>query len=218
MNLIPVPFAFCLLAVSFSLSGEDFDPGRLTPTTLATGLLRPMELEVAPDGRIFFIELEGRLRILQPNSGTIVEAGTLEVTTQQENGLIGIALDPDFAENNWIYLQYSPPDFSGQHVSRFKMDGDTLNLESEKLLLKFEEQRLQCCHHAGSLEFGPDGCLFIATGDNTHPGGDSKGFAPIDERPDRMPWDAQKSASNKFSYNGKNSPNSARRRWKLRGP
>lgn len=195
-----------LLLLAFSLAKSDdevFDPGRLTPTTLATGLVRPMELEVAPDGRVFFIELNGTLRIFHPKTQKITEAGSLEVTNQQENGLIGIALDPNFAKNQHLFLQYSPPDFSGQHVSRFTMKGDTLDLESEKRLLKFEEQRLQCCHHAGSLEFGPDGCLFIATGDNTHPGGDSKGFAPIDERPERMPWDAQKSASNKFSYNGK---------------
>ncbi|MDF1754490.1 MAG: PQQ-dependent sugar dehydrogenase [Verrucomicrobiales bacterium] len=192
-----------LLFPGLNTADEIFEPDRLTPTTLATGLNRPMELEVAPDGRVFFIELDGRLRIFHPKTQKITEAGTLEVTTQQENGLIGIALDPDFANNQHIFLQYSPPDFSGQHVSRFTMKGDTLDLASEKRLLKFEEQRLQCCHHAGSLEFGPDGCLFIATGDNTHPGGDSKGFAPIDERPDRMPWDAQKSASNKFSYNGK---------------
>lgn len=192
-----------LFVTPLLVRGEQFDPGRLTPTPLATGLQRPMELEVAPDGRIFFIELAGQLRILHPDGGRITEAGTLEVTTQQENGLIGLALDPDFATNQWIYLQYSPPDFSGQHVSRFTMKGDMLDLESEKLLLKFEEQRLECCHHAGSLEFGPDGALFIATGDNTHPAGDSQGYAPIDERPDRMPWDAQKSASNKFSYNGK---------------
>ncbi|MCB1232359.1 MAG: PQQ-dependent sugar dehydrogenase [Verrucomicrobiae bacterium] len=180
-----------------------YDPGRLTPTTLATGLDQPMELQVAPDGRIFFIEIKGKLRIFHPENQQITEAGQLTVTNQQENGLIGMTLDPDFANNQWIYLQYSPPDYSGQHVSRFKMNGDQIDLGSEKLLLKFEEQRLQCCHHAGSLEFGPDGCLYIATGDNTHPAGDSKGFAPIDERPDRMPWDAQKSAANKFSYNGK---------------
>ena len=182
---------------------ESFDPQRLTPTTLATGLDRPMELEVAPDGRIFFIELGGKLSILDPKSGKITLAGELDVTNEQENGLIGLALDPDFAKTGWIYLQYSPPNFSGQHVSRFHMKGDQLDKTSEKLLLQFEEQRLQCCHHAGSLQFGPDGCLFIATGDNTHPGGDSQGFAPIDERPDRMPWDAQKSASNRFSFNGK---------------
>ncbi len=197
-------FCFSVLSITALRAADNtFDPGRLTPTTLATGLIRPMELEVTPDGRVFFIELDGRLRIFHPESQKITEAGTLEVTTQQENGLIGIALDPDFAENQQLFLQYSPPHFSGQQVSRFTMNGDMLDLESEKRLLKFEEQRLQCCHHAGSLEFGPNGCLFIATGDNTHPGGDSKGFAPIDERPERMPWDAQKSASNKFSYNGK---------------
>ncbi|MCA9200823.1 MAG: PQQ-dependent sugar dehydrogenase, partial [Planctomycetales bacterium] len=98
---------------------------------------------------------------------------------------------------------YSPPDFSGQHISRFHLDGDRLDLDSEKLLLKYEEQRRECCHHAGSLEFGPDGHLFIGTGDNTHPGGDSQGYAPIDERPDHEPYDAQKSASNSQSYNGK---------------
>ena len=200
---------YCLLLVlsftAFSAPGESesFDPDRLTPVTLTVGLKRPMELEVAPDGRIFFIELAGQLRIFHPETQKITEAGTLKVTNEQENGLIGMALDPDFENNQRIFLQYSPPDFSGQHVSRFVMKEGQLDLSSEKLLLKFEEQRLQCCHHAGSLEFGPEGHLFIATGDNTHPGGDSKGFAPIDERSDRMPWDAQKSASNKFSYNGK---------------
>src|SRR6185295_16289890 len=48
-----------------------------------------------------------------------------------------------------------------------------------------------------------DGCLFIATGDNTHPGGDSDGFAPIDERKDKEPFDAQKSASNTHDLRGK---------------
>ncbi len=201
-SLIPLLFISVLFLTAVGAE-ETYDPGRLTPTVLATGLEQPMELEVAPDGRIFFIEIRGRLRIFHPESRQITEAGELTVTTRQENGLIGMALDPDFADNQWIYLQYSPPDYSGQHVSRFTMNGDQLDLASEKLLLKFEEQRLQCCHHAGSLEFGPDGCLFIATGDNTHPAGDSKGYAPIDERPDRMPWDAQKSAANKFSHNGK---------------
>lgn len=181
----------------------DFDPTRLTPSRIAGELLRPMEIEIAPDGRIFLIELAGKLRIVHPDTGAITEAGSLEVTTSQENGLIGIALAPDFATNSWIYLQYSPTDFEGQHISRFTMRGDSLDLESERLILSFPEQRAECCHHAGSLEFGPDGKLYISTGDNTHPGGDSKGFAPIDERPGRMPFDAQKSAANTHSLTGK---------------
>jgi cytochrome c len=180
-----------------------FDPSRLEVTGLVSELKRPMELAVAPDGRVFYIELEGQLKVYDPRTRQVALVGEIEVTTIQENGLIGLALDPDFAQNRWIYLQYSPPDFPGQHVSRFTLTGGKLDPASEKLLLKYEEQREQCCHHAGSMEFGPQGNLFIGTGDNTHPGGDSQGYAPLDERPGRAPFDAQKSASNTMSHNGK---------------
>ena len=65
------------------------------------------------------------------------------------------------------------------------MEGDQLVRTSETVVLEFPEQRKDCCHHAGSVEFAPDGNLFISTGDNTHPAGDSDGYAPIDERPGR---------------------------------
>ncbi len=182
---------------------ESFDPNRFEVTVLATGMKRPMEMDIAPDGTIYFIELEGQLRAYSPKTREITEVGEVTITTAQENGLIGLALDPNFAETQWIFLQYSPPDFSGQHISRFTLKDGKLDLASEKVLLKYEEQRKECCHHAGSLHFGPRGELFISTGDNTHPHGDSQGYAPIDERPERSPWDAQKSAANTNSYNGK---------------
>lgn len=190
-------------SVTRAADAPTVDPSRFEVTRLATGLMRPMELAVAPDGTIYYIELDGKLQHFDPRTQTTTLAGELKVTTAQENGLIGIALDPDFAKNHWVFLQYSPPDFPGQHISRFTLQDGKLDLASEKLLLKYEEQRKECCHHAGSLAFGPRGELFIATGDNTHPGGDSQGFAPIDERPDRAPFDAQKSSSNTNSYNGK---------------
>ncbi|MEW4563542.1 PQQ-dependent sugar dehydrogenase [Bremerella sp. JC770] len=190
-------------AVALFAEEPPFDPSRLEVTTLVTQVKQPMELAVAPDGRVFYIEIKGRLHLYDPSTRQTELVGEIEVTTAQENGLIGLALDPNFHENNWIYLQYSPPEFPGQHVSRFTLVDGKLDMASEKVLLKYEEQRLQCCHHAGSLEFGPDGCLFIGTGDNTHPHGDSHGYAPIDERADKFPWDAQKSSSNTKSYNGK---------------
>jgi len=198
----------CLCAVltfnsAVSADDEAFDPSRLEVTTLATQLKQPMELAVSLDGRVFYIEIQGQLKVYDPATRQTELVGEVEVTTAQENGLIGLALDPNFAENQWLYLQYSPPEFPGQHVSRFTLVDGKLDPASEKLLLKYEEQRLQCCHHAGSLEFGPDGCLFIGTGDNTHPHGDSHGYAPIDERAEKFPWDAQKSSSNTKSYNGK---------------
>lgn len=183
--------------------GESLDLKRFEKTIVLTDLIQPMELDIAPDGRIFVIELQGVVKLFDPADASLAEIARLNVTTEQENGLIGLALDPHFSENHWVYLQYSPPDFPGQHISRFKFVDDRLDLSSEQLLLKYEEQRQECCHHAGSLEFGPDGNLYIGTGDNTNPFADSEGFAPLDQRPGRQPWDAQRSAGNTKSYNGK---------------
>lgn len=179
------------------------DPNRFEVNVLASALKQPMELAVAPNGDVYYIELDGKLKVYDHRQSAVRLVGELKVTTAQENGLIGLALDPNFTQTQWVYLQYSPPDFPGQHISRFTLVDGRLDLASEKLLLRYEEQRKECCHHAGSLHFGPRGELFIATGDNTHPHGDSQGYAPLDERPDRAPWDAQKSSANTHSYNGK---------------
>jgi cytochrome c len=120
-----------------------------------------------------------------------------------EDGLLGIALDPGFATNNWLYLYYSPSAATPlQRVSRFTMIGNTLDLSSEKVLLIVSTQRDECCHSGGCLRFGPGGNLFISIGDNTNPF-DSSGFAPLDERPGRSAWDSQKSASNANDLRGK---------------
>ena len=67
----------------------------------------PMELTIADDGRVFYIDRNGAVRIIKEN-GSVLTAGTVPVYTGQEFGLLGIALDPDFATNNWVYLYYSP--------------------------------------------------------------------------------------------------------------
>ncbi|MFO1063258.1 MAG: PQQ-dependent sugar dehydrogenase [Pirellulales bacterium] len=191
------------LAVPSTCRAEEVELKRFEKTVICGELTQPMELETAPDGRIFLIELIGHLKVIDPVTGKQEIVGKLEVTTAQENGLIGLALDPKFVENGWIYLQYSPPNYSGQQVSRFEFRDNRLVLESEKVLFKYEEQRRECCHHAGSMEFGPDGNLYIGTGDNTNPFNDSQGYAPLDEREKREPWDAQRTAGNTKSYNGK---------------
>jgi cytochrome c len=187
-----------------ALAQSAYDPQRFEKTTVATGLIQPMEMAIAPDGLIYLIELAGPVKTIDPSTGLIQSIGKINVTTAQENGLIGLALDPNFTANRWLYLQYSPPDFPGQHISRFQVRPDgSLDMDSEKLLMRYEEQRQECCHHAGSLEFGPDGCLYIGTGDNTNPFGDSQGFAPIDERESRGAFNAQRTSANTMSYNGK---------------
>jgi cytochrome c len=192
-----------VLAGPALLSAGELPPDyRFKVETLAAGMNQPLELEVATDGRIFFNELNGRLRIVKPGGG-IVEAGTIPAFTAQENGLLGFALDPLFATNQHIFIFYSPTNYTGQRLSRWRMNGDTLDQTSEKVVLEFGTQRKDCCHHAGSVEFGPDGNLFISTGDNTHPGGDSDGYAPIDERPGREEYDAQDGPANTHDLRGK---------------
>lgn len=201
--LIVLALSGLLSKVTCADESSAVDPDRFEVRVLATGLIQPMELSLAGDGTVYFIELAGKLKSIDPATRAVNLVGELTVTTAQENGLIGMTLDPHFLENHWIYFQYSPPDFPGQHISRFTIVDGKLDPSTEKVLLKYEEQRKECCHHAGSLKFGPRGELFIATGDNTHPHGDSQGYAPLDERPEKSPWDAQKSSANTNSYNGK---------------
>ena len=205
-SLLSLSFATFLAGAPCVTQAQDntYDPNRFEKTLVVGGLTQPMEMAIAPDGTIYLIELAGKIKAIDPNTGESKTIGSLKVTTEQENGLIGIALDPKFAQNRWMYLQYSPPDFSGQHISRFAIAPDgALDLESEKILMKYQEQRKECCHHAGSMEFGPDGCLYIGTGDNTNPFGDSQGFAPIDEREEKSAFNALRTSANTKSYNGK---------------
>ncbi|MBT8399891.1 MAG: PQQ-dependent sugar dehydrogenase, partial [Rhodothermia bacterium] len=162
----------------------------------------PMGVAAAPDGRVFIIERTGRIRLFDPSAGSLTTAGQLTVFSGFEDGLLGIVLDPDFDTNGWLYLFYSPALTAEQRVSRFQLDGNLIDLSTEKILLTIPVQREQCCHSAGDLEFGPDGNLYISTGDNTNPF-ESDGYAPIDERAGRGPWDAQKSSSNVADLRGK---------------
>ncbi|WP_327043506.1 ThuA domain-containing protein [Microbispora sp. NBC_01189] len=163
----------------------------------------PMMLDIAKDGRVFYIDRLGDVKVIKPNGGT-VQAAHLNVFTANESGLLGMALDPAFATNKWIYLFYSPTGSENvDRLSRFTVTGDTLDLASEKKILDVPVQRAECCHHGGGLVMDPKtGNLWLGTGDNTNPFA-SDGFAPIDEQSGRSSWDAQRSSANTNSLSGK---------------
>lgn len=197
-------FAFFLVGMQLVADEVPYDENRFEATVLDTGMPRPLELEVTSDGKVFFIELAGKFKIYDPKTKSVELAATFDVFEGQENGLLGIVLDPDFDNNQWVYILYSPAvDYVGQYVSRFTMSGNKLDKATEKIILKIPEHRDDCCHHAGSMSFGPNGNLFITTGDNTHPGGNSQGYAPIDEREGRHVFDAQDSSGNTMDLRGK---------------
>jgi cytochrome c len=108
-----------------------------------------MELGPTPDGRVLYIERAGRIKIYKPDSDTTVLAGHLDVNYNLEDGLLGLAIDPNFASNNWIYLYYTPNGQIPENIlSRFTMNGDQVDFASEKVLLRIPTQRLMCCHSA----------------------------------------------------------------------
>jgi glucose/arabinose dehydrogenase/type 1 glutamine amidotransferase len=163
----------------------------------------PMQLALDGEGRVFYVERHGALKIWKPDLGRTVLAAQLAVDDGREDGLLGIALDPGFADNHWLYLFYSPTGSEPvQHVSRFSMVEDRLDRSSEKVLLTIPVQRETCCHSGGGLGFGPGGELYIGVGDNTNPF-ESSGFSPLDERPNRSSWDSQRSAGNANDLRGK---------------
>ena len=172
--------------------------------TLDDDTQNPMELDVAPDGRVFYIERDGRLQIWSPTTQQTVTAGTIPVSQSQENGLLGLQLAPDFETSHWVYLFYTAlPDPPGnQIVARFKVNGNSLDMASQQQILTYQHQTAECCHSSGSLYFDADGNLLISAGDNTNPFA-SDGFNPIDERPGRAFWDAQRTSANTNDLNGK---------------
>lgn len=175
----------------------------------------PMELAVAPDGRVFWVELTGTIKQWSPSTRTSKTIGQVDVFHGRakgfEDGLLGIALDPKFPENGWIYLNHSIPgtiqDAHGLkggiiRVARYTLQGDQLDTAHPVRIIDIETQRVTCCHVGGSLAFDARGNLYISVGDNTNPF-DSDGFAPIDDRPGHEPWDARRSAGNANALAGK---------------
>jgi cytochrome c len=191
--------------LDYSKAYSDLMPeeNRFNKVVFKQNLNEPMELDFLDENRILWVERKGGLHIYNLENAQTRTLPFHEVHTGHEDGLLGVAVDPDYAENHWVYLFYSPKgEEARQHVSRFRLENDSLYLASEKVLLEIATQREECCHSAGSLEFDGQGNLFISVGDNTNPH-ESDGFGPADEREGRNPWDAQKSSANTQDLRGK---------------
>src|SRR2546423_651799 len=168
------------------------EENRFTRVVLAEKLDEPIELAVLPDERVLFIERHGYVNLYKPTDGHVRRIATIPVSTkyadssQAEDGLLGLAADPNFAANGWLYMYYSPAGPEAKNVlARFQMKGDSLDLASRKNLLEIPTQRLKCCHTGGSIAFDNKGNLYMSTGDNSNPF--ASGYVHVDERPGRMP-------------------------------
>lgn len=161
----------------------------------------PMELAVASDGRVFVVERAGAIKMWSPETESMKVVGYLPVYMVIEDGLLGIALDPDFENNNWLYVFYAPPDGSDSRLSRFTLVDDWVDQATEKVLLTVHVQREFCCHAGGSLAFDPQGNLYLSTGDNSDP--IDRGGSPMNELPGLAYADAQGTSGNTNDLRGK---------------
>ncbi|MFI1393505.1 ThuA domain-containing protein [Streptomyces sp. NPDC020681] len=179
--------------------------------TLDDNTADPMELDVAHDGRVFYAQRNGEVKVYDPASHSTVSAGKLDVYAGGEDGLVGMELDPGFRTNHWIYLYYAPAAATEDvnRLSRFTVNGNTLDLASEKKIIDVPAYRDRTFpepgHTGGAVEFGPDRTLYLGVGDDTPPNYDPnwQGYAPIDWRPGKQMLDAARTAGNTNDLRGK---------------
>lgn len=140
-------------------------PAGFTETQIS-GLTRPTAMEIAPDGRIFVCLQGGQLRVVKNGALLPTPFLTVSVDSTGERGLLGVAIDPNFATNNFIYVYYTVPSTPRHNrVSRFTANGDVAINGSEVVLLELDDLSATN-HNGGAIHFGPDGKLYIATGEN----------------------------------------------------
>jgi glucose/arabinose dehydrogenase len=145
-------------------------PAGFTHVAYATGLTGPDAMAFAPDGRIFVTEKAGSLRVIKNGSLLSTPFVTVTVDVQGERGLLGVTLDPDFATNRYVYVYYTATTPTVHNrVSRFVADGDvarqTNGVVDETIILELNTLGTAQIHNGGAIHFGPDGKLYIATGD-----------------------------------------------------
>jgi uncharacterized repeat protein (TIGR03806 family) len=152
--------------------GVDLPEG-FAETVLATGLTGVTAMEIAPDGRIFVCEQTGALRIVKSDALLPEPFVTVPVDSYWERGLLGVALDPDFAANHYVYLCYvAAQPYPHHRISRFTALGDKAMPNSERILLEGDDQRKlggsqPGGHQGGAIHLGKDGKLYIAIGEQT---------------------------------------------------
>jgi glucose/arabinose dehydrogenase len=144
-------------------------PAGYTDTVLASGLALPQSLTVAPDGRLFVSQRDGTIRIIKDGALLSEPFARLTVDSDPPQGLMGLAFDPAFARNGYVYAYYvSPQGGSHNRISRLTADGDRMVPGSERVLFDFETYRIPPgvpAHNGGAIAFGPDGKLYVTTGD-----------------------------------------------------
>lgn len=169
-QVITLAIGLCLASGLSVIHAQTFPTG-FSQTLVANGLSNPTVVKFAPDGRIFVTQQGGAVRIIK--NGSLLPTPFVQVSVfppaNTERGLLGLVFDPNFTTNQYVYLYYTTPNSPVHNrVSRFTANGDVVVPGSETILLDLEELG-PTNHNGGSMDFGPDGKLYVAVGDNAIP-------------------------------------------------
>ena len=207
-----------LLAASVAMLGAgkvaaqactDINPAEFKKVVLASGLDSPMKLAISKDGRVFWNQRSGKIRMVKPGSTTPVDLITITVKNglSNEDGVLSIALDPKFESNNYLYVFYSPSTTVGYRISRFTLNVPATGNETlgnEKILLTIPHPYPKgsdlIIHGAGGMSFDSNGNLLVGTGDLQVTNGTG---APTPTDPNSSNYDAQGTSANSNNYLGK---------------
>ncbi|MCB2378412.1 PQQ-dependent sugar dehydrogenase [Hymenobacter sp. BT635] len=157
-----------LSLLALTATGQTF-PAGFNQVQVTNGISNPTVLAFAPDGRIFVGEQGGALRVIKNGSLLAAPFVRLSVNSSGERGLIGIALDPNFSANGYIYLYYTVSTAPLRNrISRFTAAGDVAVAGSEVVVLELDPLSSATNHNGGAMSFGPDGKLYVAIGENAN--------------------------------------------------
>lgn len=149
------------------------DTDRFSKVSLVGGneFFEPTEMTVLPNDDILIGQRRGEIMLYESQTRELKQVALLDVYSKTlvnpnanaEEGLMGLQKDPNFAENNWIYVYYAPTgDEWVNRLSRFKFKDGIFDLSSEQKILDVASQREICCHTGGSIAFGPGSCLLFS--------------------------------------------------------
>jgi glucose/arabinose dehydrogenase len=176
MNACVAFITTLLLSIALVACDEWFDDDDgdddVAGDVVADRLDTPWEMALAPDGRMFFTQRPGAVSVMEGNNTRVWLALDSVVEEVGESGLLGITLDPQFAQNGYVYIGYTYAASKGplklvNKLVRYKENASTKEPMFDKVLMDGIEGNY--IHNSGPLEFGPDGMLYWAMGERYVP-------------------------------------------------
>jgi glucose/arabinose dehydrogenase len=129
----------------------------------------PTAMAFAPDGRLFVCLQTGQLRVIKSGALLATPFVSLSVDSSGERGLLGVAFDPNFSSNQFVYLYYTTSTSPVHNrISRFTANGDVAAAGSEVILVDLDNLSSAMNHNGGAIHFGPDGKLYAGVGENAN--------------------------------------------------